>query len=210
VDALTQERALGAYRVGLKHLGHGRRESARLHLSRAASLAPGEPRIARSCSTAEIEPGQAPGAAVPVRPEELATPGRRTGALAVDLLIFFVLAGIASAILNAALPEAETSRDEDIESVVTAGTVLGLYLLYFWAGFAFGQTIGGRAAGCRVVEMWMLSRPGWGRGLVRAAASLLSWPLFFAGWLWAIWDPAHQTWHDKIAGTYVLDARRDT
>jgi uncharacterized RDD family membrane protein YckC len=88
--------------------------------------------------------------------------------------------------------------------------VLGLYLLYFWAGFALGQTIGGKAAGCRVVEMWTLRRPGWARGFVRAAASLLSWPLFFAGWLWGIWDPAHQTWHDKIAGTYVLDARRDT
>ena len=24
------------------------------------------------------------------------------------------------------------------------------------------------------------------------------------GWLWVVWDPNKQGWHDKIAGTYVI------
>jgi uncharacterized RDD family membrane protein YckC len=205
---LEQRRALDAYTTGVKHLGHGRQASARVHLERAASLAPGEARFARSLAEAGSESPAAAGAAR-IDAARLASAGRRTGALALDLLLYFLLATGAAAILDASWPDAQTSREEDVEAVVAASVVLALYLGYFWAGFAIGQTVGGKVAGCRVVEKWSLRRPGPWRGLLRAAATLVSWPLLFAGWLWGIWDAEGQTWHDKIAGTYVLDARSE-
>ncbi|MEX0761458.1 MAG: RDD family protein [Dehalococcoidia bacterium] len=40
---------------------------------------------------------------------------------------------------------------------------------------------------------------------VRAMVSILSAIPFFAGYWTAFFDPNHQTWHDKIMGTYVVD-----
>jgi uncharacterized RDD family membrane protein YckC len=206
LDPLERRRAMEAYTTGLKHLGHGRAKSARVHIERAVSLAPGEPHFARALAEAgSRRPVSSRAAGVGL--SRLASPARKTGALALDLLLYLLLAAGAAALLDAAWPDAQTSREEDVEAVVAASVVLALYIGYFWAGFALGQTAGGKAAGCRVVEKWNLGRPGPWRGLVRAAASLVSWPLLFAGWLWGIWDAEGQTWHDKIAGTYVLDAR---
>jgi uncharacterized RDD family membrane protein YckC len=33
---------------------------------------------------------------------------------------------------------------------------------------------------------------------------LLSILVLFLGYFWAAWDRKRQTWHDKIAGTYVV------
>ncbi|MER3419328.1 MAG: hypothetical protein C4290_01840 [Chloroflexota bacterium] len=54
----------------------------------------------------------------------------------------------------------------------------------------------------RVVRKSDGEAPGWGRGLVRTLASLLS-AVYGLGYLWALWDGALQTWHDTLAGTMV-------
>jgi uncharacterized RDD family membrane protein YckC len=48
----------------------------------------------------------------------------------------------------------------------------------------------------------------WATSIVRALACFLS--LFAAGlgFLWIIWDPERQAWHDKIAGTVVVRVPR--
>jgi uncharacterized RDD family membrane protein YckC len=53
--------------------------------------------------------------------------------------------------------------------------------------------------------------PGWKSGGIRTAVPyvlnfvpLLSIVLSPANYLWAIWDPKKQTWHDKAAGTVVI------
>ena len=30
-------------------------------------------------------------------------------------------------------------------------------------------------------------------------------PLYL-GWFWMLWDPQKQTWHDKVANTFVVPA----
>ena len=45
--------------------------------------------------------------------------------------------------------------------------------------------------------------PGVRYGLVRTAGAVLS-RFFFLGYLWSLWDSKTQTWHDKLAGTYVV------
>jgi len=43
-----------------------------------------------------------------------------------------------------------------------------------------------------------------GPAFIRAVSILISLLPLGLGFLWALWDPAQQTWHDKIAGTYVI------
>ena len=46
-----------------------------------------------------------------------------------------------------------------------------------------------------------------GKALARALAKILSALICFIGYLMAIWDDRRQALHDKIVGTYVIDAR---
>jgi uncharacterized RDD family membrane protein YckC len=43
---------------------------------------------------------------------------------------------------------------------------------------------------------------------VRAVASILSLLSCGLGWLWSQWDRDRQTWHDKLAGTVVIELER--
>jgi uncharacterized RDD family membrane protein YckC len=40
--------------------------------------------------------------------------------------------------------------------------------------------------------------------LVRSLAACFSFIVFFLGFFWAGWDRDKQSWHDKIAGTVVV------
>ena len=40
--------------------------------------------------------------------------------------------------------------------------------------------------------------------VVRSLASCFSFIVFFLGFFWAGWDKEKQSWHDKIAGTIVV------
>jgi uncharacterized RDD family membrane protein YckC len=40
--------------------------------------------------------------------------------------------------------------------------------------------------------------------LVRGLSSIFSLAVVGLGFLWVLWDPDRQAWHDKIAGTYVV------
>lgn len=67
-----------------------------------------------------------------------------------------------------------------------------------------GTSIGKYAAGIRIVDA-RGQRPGVTRGIGRTlAAFFLSTPLLWLGYWWAFWQPQHRTWHDMIAGTYVV------
>ncbi len=71
-----------------------------------------------------------------------------------------------------------------------------------------GQTLGKMAVGIRVV-----GRDGQAPGLGYAAlreivGKFVSGIAFLVGFLWIGWDSRKQGWHDKIAGTHVVRARR--
>lgn len=69
-----------------------------------------------------------------------------------------------------------------------------------------GTTIGLKLAGARIIrENGDVS--GLYHTYIRSLAAVLSAVPLGLGYLWAIWDPEKQTWHDKIMHTFVL---RDT
>lgn len=67
-----------------------------------------------------------------------------------------------------------------------------------------GYTVGKKIMGIRVV-----SQNGgpvdWVKAFARSVSKILSGMFFGLGYLWMLWDDNSQTWHDKLAETYVVD-----
>lgn len=97
-----------------------------------------------------------------------------------------------------------------IDRVLTAGAavgflVAGAYFTYFHSTPA-GQTFGNRMCAIRVVDSNSGGHLDHGHALLRWLVSYLSGAAMFVGYLWMLWDPAKQTWHDKVAGSFVVKA----
>ncbi len=118
----------------------------------------------------------------------------RLGALIIDSIILAVVGGVVGALVG------ETPGQGGVGSAVAA--VLGLvyfsYTLSQW-----GQTLGGKAMGVAVVDADG-DRPGVGAAVLRTLVSYVSGAVLLLGYLWALWDPRKQTWHDKVARTVVV------
>lgn len=67
-----------------------------------------------------------------------------------------------------------------------------------------GYTVGKKIMGIRVV-----SQNGgpvdWVKAFVRSISKVLSGMFLGMGYLWMLWDENSQTWHDKLAETYVVE-----
>lgn len=79
--------------------------------------------------------------------------------------------------------------------------IAAAYYVVCWATLGAGP--GGRLLGLRIVR-----RDGspidFGKALIRFLGSLVSSLVISLGYLWAAFDSEKQTWHDKIASTYVV------
>jgi uncharacterized RDD family membrane protein YckC len=83
------------------------------------------------------------------------------------------------------------------------GLVIGVgYSYYFWT--TSGQTPGKMVMSLKVVS----AETG---GLLEPSAALLRYVGYIVssipiglGYLWVLWDPKHDAWHDKIAKTKVI------
>lgn len=98
----------------------------------------------------------------------------------------------------------------DIPVVLVASTLLGLGgFLYVWLMIGFkGQTLGKMAVGIRVVDR-KGEVPDLGQAALREIMGKFISGFFFAlGYIWALFDPRRQSWHDKIADTYVVRVPR--
>jgi uncharacterized RDD family membrane protein YckC len=116
---------------------------------------------------------------------------RRFGAALIDGLIFGVVRVV-------------------LAFIVGANAAAGLSLIGSAAYFVYfhgttGQTPGDAALSIRVVDEGG-GRVSYGRALGRWAMSFVSGFVLLIGYLWMIWDSEKQTWHDKVARTYVVPA----
>ncbi len=92
-----------------------------------------------------------------------------------------------------------------------AGSVIqtligGAYTVYL-IGTPAGQTLGMRATGIRVADASTGGRISYPRSLGRYAMGIVSAIPFALGYLWMLWDPRRQTWHDKVAQSLVVRTR---
>ncbi len=86
------------------------------------------------------------------------------------------------------------------------GELVGLvisvtYFIYFWGR---GSTLGMRLFHLRVADATTGAPIGYGRAALRYVGYILSVIVCYIGLIWAAFDSRKQGWHDKIAGTVVL------
>jgi uncharacterized RDD family membrane protein YckC len=77
-----------------------------------------------------------------------------------------------------------------------------VYTIYFWT--SSGSTPGKSVMGLKVVSAdgGALIPPV--TAVLRYVGSWISAIVLLLGYLWVIWDPKHEAWHDKIAATKVI------
>ena len=98
----------------------------------------------------------------------------------------------------------------EIEALLSArGLVVSQVALttaYRWLWNSLGWSPGKRMLGLRVIDA-RGTRPGWQRGLRRAAFAVLSDLPLWLGYGVAALDSERRTWHDRLAGTWVVRAK---
>ena len=105
-----------------------------------------------------------------------------------------ILVGIVYGVLYALL-----KTPGEIIGVVVAVT----YYAYFEGG-PTGQTLGKRAMGIRVYDFTRGGPIGYGRGVGRYFARIISAIPCLLGYFWMLWDKEKQCWHDKLVTDVVV------
>jgi uncharacterized RDD family membrane protein YckC len=166
-------------------------------------------------------------------PGSLAEPGRRLGGRMIDILVvapvFVILLIVTLLIAAPHFGPWFPAANEGTNGTTTNGQVPGffwLYLVLFGCLIVSGlvmlayQTIAVGAYGRTLGQACLDLRPvrldgtplGWGHAFTRA---LIFWLAGFLGWiglldpLWCLWDDHRQCLHDKVAGSIVINDRKD-
>ena len=134
----------------------------------------------------------------------LATIGRRSWAFFIDevLLSFIFIAIIWNSFVQATTIEQIISLTN---SYVLEYMALKIIYQTFFVSL-YGASIGKILLKIRVIEIETLQKP---RPLVafnRAVFRIISEIIFYLGFLWGVFNPTRQTWHDFTAKTLVINA----
>lgn len=152
------------------------------------------PRASQAPRGASGEPYLTPGYHTPIgrpAPDAFAGFWIRFAAALIDGLLLGVLTALVQAIVNG--------------GGLLGFVVAGGYFTYFHSTPA-GQTVGNRVVGIRIVDSDTGGHLDHVRALLRWLMSYVSGMAIFIGYLWMLWDPYKQTWHDKVAHCYVVRA----
>jgi uncharacterized RDD family membrane protein YckC len=129
--------------------------------------------------------------------------GLRYGAWMFDFLITLIAIMFFTFILTAVSRQSVVGSNRDL--VIVAA----LTLLLFMFNFVVLAGSNGQSAGMRILGIYVVRLDGRPFTIKDAAMRhLVGYPLssvaFFLGFLWMLWDPRQQGWHDKLAGTIVV------
>lgn len=69
----------------------------------------------------------------------------------------------------------------------------------------YGASLGKLVMRIQVIEIATMQTPNVLSALNRAIFRVISELMFYLGFLWALFDPARQAWHDKTAKTLVVN-----
>lgn len=125
---------------------------------------------------------------------------RRLAGLIYDLLLLVGILFIATAVV---LPLNAGEALRPSQWLYSAYLLAVTFFFFGWFWTHGGQTLGMKAWDLRVctVEGRALT---WRRAALRMLAACLSLGSFGVGYLWALVDPEHQSWHDRLSGTRVV------
>ena len=140
--------------------------------------------------------------------------GKRLLAYLIDSFIVSLIGGVPVACLVGIASAAIPSMDEETALIVI---ILASFVAVIWAVIAgtlyfammwsrSGQTLGKKWLGIKVVTVEGYPPTFW-RAVGRAILGYwLSDLIFGLGFLWMLWDDYQQCWHDKLFGTYGIEA----
>jgi uncharacterized RDD family membrane protein YckC len=186
-------------------------------------------RFCTSCGRPAVRDGSETYRRGTVAGKPIAGFGFRVGVYLVDGIILSTIFGIGGQFLGDSLVDSTTEDLEALNARQQAGDVVTVseffdvlmpalifYAIYFvvtglllpWLWNSLGWSPAKRIIGLRIVDA-AGNPPGWRRGLGRTAASFLSAMTLGLGYLAAAWHPEKRTWHDRMAGTWVVDVRTD-
>lgn len=193
------------------------REQAAVAVDEASAPASGSPEpVVRAPRPAASREGNGAAAGRPIVGRRYAPPtyaligsyesagfGLRYGAWMFDFLISLI------AIMVFTFAVTAVSHYSVVNSNSGLLLVGGLTGLLFILNFVVLAGLVGQSAGMRILGIYILRVDGKPFTIKDAALRhLVGYPLstlaFFLGFLWMLWDPRQQGWHDKIARTIVV------
>lgn len=108
-----------------------------------------------------------------------------------------IIDGLIIAVVNGVLLGAAGNSGGVVSTIITFG-----YYWYFWTRNN-GQTPGKTLMKIRVVKKDGTPMRD-ADAIVRVIGYYIGGAILLLGFLWALWDPNRQGWHDKLANTYVV------
>jgi uncharacterized RDD family membrane protein YckC len=143
--------------------------------------------IRHTSDAGQVEPPAPPKPLPVIRRTRSTTFWPRLGANVIDLLIVAALVHFLG-----------------VHRILLPAWVLYRFAMYAWRSATIGEIV----LNLRVQKLDGSPVTGdYGTALVRALSSLLSLLPLGLGFFWILFDPAGETWHDKIAGTQVISSR---
>ena len=133
----------------------------------------------------------------------LASITKRSTALFIDetLLSFILIFSLWNSFVSA-------KSVEEVILLVNQFTLEYIALKIIYQAFfvmKYGATLGKIAMKIRVIDINTIDNPNVISSLNRAIFRIISEMLFYMGFLWAMFDPQKQAWHDKTARTLVVN-----
>jgi uncharacterized RDD family membrane protein YckC len=123
----------------------------------------------------------------------------------VAAIVDSVILGVVTGLISFALPRGGTAWGLPL---VGTGLNLVINLLYHWLFTGLkGQTPGKMLIGAKVVDEQGRIPGLWKAFLREIPGKIVSTVFLLIGYLWIAFDHKKQSWHDKIAGTFVVRSR---
>ena len=132
-------------------------------------------------------------------PSPYASFGQRAAALIINLFLFAIVTSLVPLIIL-------RLSGGTVDLLIAEGLSSWLFLVLLvvcWVKLKGSP--GQLMMGCYVADEQRHSPIGWKSATVRALSYWVSFLPLCLGFLWAAWDKRHQGWHDKLAGTLVLN-----
>lgn len=123
-------------------------------------------------------------------PQKLAGFWIRLGAALIDAIIIGVVQFVLALIID-------RNTAQGLGFLISAA-----YFTYFHG--STGQTLGNKVVNIQVVDAGGGGTIDYGRAFLRWIVSFFSGLVLALGYLWMLWDPQNQTWHDKAARSLVI------
>ena len=99
-------------------------------------------------------------------------------------------------------PEATMNLVNSLVSQVILLKVL-YHAFFIWYS---GATVGKMLFKIKVISIDDFEKPLLFKSILRSFVRIASETIFYLGFLWALFNPTKQTWHDYAAGTLVVNA----